>query len=341
VSGVSSVTNFIISNNSSCTYRHFELGRKDDEKRNLLWLFKITKTTFNWMRVVSRKDIRLVHFNFALSKASIIRDAPLVLFAKLIGKKMIIHLHGGDYLTKDVIPGWMKFTLKKVFSGNTPVIVLSPVEEEIIARLYHAKNIQVLPNCVDLKDAKAFIRMADDFAKCNLLFIGRISTAKGIEHIYNALAIVKNKQVPFKFFMAGAGPDEKVYVEKFSALLGTDFEFKGVVSGQSKTDLYKYCNVFLLPSLFEGLPMSLLEAMSFGLVPVVTGVGSMKYVITTGQNGIIVDQDPVAQTAAAIEQFTADKNLLQQLSSNAAAYIVKNYSPEDYVLKLNKIYDAA
>ena len=87
VSGVSSVTNFIISNNSSCTYRHFELGRKDDEKRNLIWFFKIIKTTFNWMFVVSRKDIRLVHFNFALSKASIIRDAPLVLFVKLIKKK--------------------------------------------------------------------------------------------------------------------------------------------------------------------------------------------------------------------------------------------------------------
>jgi glycosyltransferase involved in cell wall biosynthesis len=341
VSGVSSVTNFIIGNNSSYTYQHFELGRKDDEKRNLTWFFKMIATSFKWMFTVASKNIKLVHFNFALSKPSIIRDAPLVLFAKLISKKIVIHLHGGDYLTKEVIPGWMKFTLKRVFSGNTPVIVLSPVEQEIIARRYHTKNIQVLPNCVDVKDAKAFVRNYDAEAELRLLFIGRISTSKGIAFIYDALVMLKNKSVPFKFAMAGAGPDEKEYVEKFSALLGNDFEFKGVVSGQAKTDLYKSSAVFLLPSLFEGLPMSLLEAMSFGLVPVVTGVGSMKYVVTTGENGCIVDKEPAAETAAVIEQLSADKNILQKMSTNAAAYIFKNFSPEDYIARLNKIYEQA
>lgn len=341
VSGISSVTNFIISNNISANYRHFELGRKDDEKRNLGWFFKIIKTSINWMFVVSGKSIRLVHFNFALSKASIIRDAPLVLFAKMIGKKMIIHLHGGDYLTKEIVPGWMKFILKRLFSGNIPVIVLSEAEREIIARLYKARNITVLPNCVDLKEAKAFERKNDASDGCRLLFIGRISTAKGIEYIFQALEILKNKQVPFKFFMAGTGPDETKYVEKFSTLLRSDFCFKGVVSGQGKADLYKECNIFLLPSLFEGLPMSLLEAMSFGLVPVVTGVGSMKYVVASGENGIIVDDKVELKIAAAVEQFANDWQIVQKLGNNAVQYIFNNYDPEEYVKKLNQIYDAA
>ena len=123
--------------------------------------------------------------------------------------------------------------------------------------------------------------------------------------------------------------------------MGADFEFKVVVQGASKSGLYKNCNVFLLPSLFEGLPMSLLEAMSFGLVPVVTGVGSMKYAVTNKQNGIIVEKDPAAEIAAAIELFSTNKSTLQQLSNNAAEYIFKNYSPEDYIAKLNKIYEVA
>jgi glycosyltransferase involved in cell wall biosynthesis len=341
VSGISSLVNFIINNNTSTAYTHFELGRKDNEKRGLLWFFRIIKTTLKWMFVVTGKKITLVHFNFALSKPAIIRDAPLVLYAKLIQKKMIIHLHGGDYLTDKKPPAWMRIVLKKVFSGNNPVIVLSPVEQQAVTTDYGLKNVQVLPNCVDLNDAKIFNRSFNSEAVLNMLFIGRITTAKGIEYIYQALSKLKSKQVPFKFYMAGTGPEEKEYVEKFSALLGDGFEFKCVVSGTVKTDLFKQCDIFLLPSLFEGLPISLLESMSFGLVPVVTGVGSIKHVVTTGQNGVLVDSNPVEDTVLAIENFNNDKALLQKLSINAVNFIFENYNPDVYLDNLNKIYDAA
>jgi glycosyltransferase involved in cell wall biosynthesis len=341
VSGISSLTNFIINNNSSHVYEHFELGKRDNEKRNAGWLIKIIKTTFSWMVVAAKKKITLVHFNFALSKPSIIRDAPLVLFAKLCKKKMIIHVHGGDYLTNTKPPGWMKYILKKVFSNNIPVIVLSPVEQQAITAEYNLKNVKVLPNCVDLNEAKMFNRIVNKQEVLNILFIGRITKSKGIEYIYQALSSLKKRQVPFKFYIAGAGPDENEYVEKFEALLGKDFEFKGVVAGVSKINLFKTCEIFLLPSLFEGLPMSLLESMSFGLVPVVTGVGSIKYVVKTGENGILVDRNPAEDIDLAIEKFVNDRMLLEQLSINARDYIFKNYNPEEYLIELNKIYEAA
>lgn len=319
-------------------YQHFELGRKDNEKRNLWWFLGLIKTTFKWMFVVCSKKISIVHFNFALSKASIIRDAPLVLFARLINKKIIIHLHGGDYLIKEKAPGWMKFVLQKIFSGNAPVIVLSPVEQQALTKNYTVNNVKVLPNCVDLKEAKSFNRTYTPQKKLNLLFIGRISIHKGIQYIYQALVLLKNKAVPFKFYMAGTGQEEKEYVEKFSALLPGDFEFKGVVSGLAKTELYKNSDVFILPSLFEGLPMSLLESMSFGLVPLVTDVGSIKFVVKTGENGIMLNQNPAADIAAAVENFVNDTTFLQQLSKNAGDFIFKNYDPDNYIASLNSIY---
>jgi len=341
VSGISSVTNFIIDNNSRRVYRHFELGRKDGEKRNIGWLFKLVGTTFNWMFTVASKKVALVHFNFALNKASIIRDAPLVFIAKLLGKKMVIHLHGGEYLTEPKIPGIVKFIMKRFFSGKNPLMVLSPLEKEALIQKYDAKNVYVLPNCVNLDEARHFKRTYGN-STMNILFLGRINSIKGLEYIYKALGILKQKQVPFNFFLAGTGPDEQEYVEKFSMLLGSQFQFKSVVSGVNKDNLLKSCDVFLLPSLSaEGLPMSLLESMSFGVVPVVTGVGSMKYVVGHNQNGIIVDEDPAAEIAAAIEKFTRDKEILQRLSINAGEFIFKNYNPVVYVADLNKIYDAA
>jgi glycosyltransferase involved in cell wall biosynthesis len=342
VSGISSVTNFIINNNTGKVYKHFELGRKDDEKRNLRWFLRIIKTMFNWIIVVTNSKTTLVHFNFALSKASIIRDAPLILFVKLCSKKILIHLHGGDYLTNTKAPGWMKFILKRVFWGNTQVIVLSPAEQHAIIKDYKVKNVNVLPNCVDLKEAKAFNRTFNkEGGVPHLLFIGRISKPKGIEYIYQALHLLKKKGTAFKFLMAGTGPDETEYVAKFSSLLGAAFEFKGIVSGEAKTELFKASDVFLLPSMFEGLPMALLESMSFGLVPVVTGVGSIKYVVKTGENGIIVGSNPVEEIVTAIESFEKSTILMERLSINASNFIFKYYNPENYINELNKVYELA
>ena len=138
--------------------------------------------------------------------------------------------------------------------------------------------------------------------------------------------------------MAGKGPEEKVFIQKFSDLLGIDFEFKGVVSGDQKTGLLKECNVFLLPSFYEGLPMALIESMSFGLVPITTNVGSIKYVIGDGINGIIVNTHSSEEIAFAIEKLSKDKEYMSELSKNARQYIFNNFNPEEYIARLNEIY---
>ena len=61
VSGISSLTNFIINNNSNHVYKHFELGKRDNEKRNAGWFIKIIKTLFSWMVIAAKKKITLVH----------------------------------------------------------------------------------------------------------------------------------------------------------------------------------------------------------------------------------------------------------------------------------------
>jgi glycosyltransferase involved in cell wall biosynthesis len=343
VSGVSSVVNFIISNNTTAAYRHFELGRKDDEKRNITWAFKMGATYIKWLSAVLSKKNSLVHFNFALSKPSVIRDAPLVLMAKMIGKKIIIHLHGGEYLFNKETPGWMKGMLKKVFSGKIPVVVLSAEEKKAVEEKFDASNVTILPNCVDVNEAVEFKREYNNNAVSKLLFLGRISTTKGLDFIYDALKRLKEKNVSFRFIMAGAGAEEKEYISKFSQLLGSCFEYKGIVSGITKTDLLKACDIFLLPSKFEGLPMSLLETMAFGLVPVVTNVGSVSFVVKPYVNGVIIELNDTtaADVATATEKLINNKQLLQQLSVAAKEYIINNYSAAEYVKNLNEVYSKA
>ncbi|HEY5124477.1 MAG TPA: glycosyltransferase family 4 protein [Ignavibacteria bacterium] len=340
VSGVSSVTNFIIENNSAHNYTHFKLGKSDIDKRGFFLFFRILKAWISWgYAMVFRRDV-FVHFNFALDKRSIIRDSPLILFARLRRKKMVIHLHGGEYLHKEVIPKWISILLRFIFSGNEPKIVLSPIEKKIIVNKYHAKNVVDLPNSIDIKEARKYIRIYPCEHPVKLLFIGRIVKRKGIEYILQALTILKEREIDFKFILAGTGPDQSEYVNRCYAIFGSAFEFKGVVSGLEKAELLKKCDIFLLPSLNgEGLPISLLECMSFEQVPVVTDDGSMKYIIKTGENGIIVEKGSSTSLAEAIENLILNKKFIEKIGKSARQYVFENHDPVVYINKLNKIYD--
>lgn len=338
ISGISSVVQFIIDSNSGQEYVHFELGRHDNERRNIKWIFRMLGTYIRWFRILLKgKDI-MVHFNMALCKFSIIRDFPMIFMARLLRKKMIIHLHGGDYLMQKEPPLWMRILWKLSFSGHSPVIVLSPAEVDILNKRIARERIHTLTNCISLHEAYEFERDYLNDNILNLLFMGRISTDKGLEFIYKALESLKHKGLTFSFVLAGRGPEEAEYTRKFAELLGNSFEFMGVVTGERKTELLKKCNVFLLPSFYEGLPMALLESMSFGLVPVTTNVGSIGQVVTHMENGIFVRSHSSEDLEFAIEELAESFGFRQNLSINARSFIFKNFSPESYIRKLNEIY---
>lgn len=339
VSGISSITQFIISFNAENEYLHFELGRKDNERRDIIWFTRALGVYLKWTYVMLSSKINLIHFNLALSKDSIIRDFPLIILARLFRKRIVLHLHGGEFLMHKKNPFWMNYLLKFMFSGNIPIIVLSPLEEKIIKQKGAGSNIFILPNCIGLEEAKEFEDVTINTDILKLLFLGRISSDKGIEFIYQSFITLKEKKIKFKFFMAGKGPEEKIFIKKFSDLLGNDFEFKGVVSGHQKTALLKECNVFLLPSFYEGLPMALIESMSFGLVPVTTNVGSIKHVITDGIDGIFVKSHSADEIAFAVEKISGDKEYLKELGHNARQTIFNKFNPDTYIMKLNEIYN--
>ena len=136
VSGISSITRFIIESNQDHRYVHFELGKRDTQKRNAFRVFRILGSLFNWicLLIVDRPD--LIHFNLAIDRNAVLRDSPFILFAKLFRKRLIIHVHGGEYLSGKEVPRWMKCLLAWVFKGDNPKIVLSVMEELFLQEHY-------------------------------------------------------------------------------------------------------------------------------------------------------------------------------------------------------------
>jgi glycosyltransferase involved in cell wall biosynthesis len=313
------------------------LGKGDQEARGVKWLVKLFSQYLRWIYLMSTGRCSLVHFNLAMDRRGVIRDAPLIIVAHLFCRRIIVHIHGGEFLSGCEMPRWLRVIVRVAFASG-PVIVLSELERATLSRNVPKAGIIVLPNCIDLDEAKRFERAFVEDEGLTILFLGRISEAKGLQAIYRALETSRNRGIRSRFVMAGAGPDEDLYVRKFHELLGGDFEFAGAVTGSEKTRLFRKCNVFVLPSKFEGMPMALLESMAFALVPITTSVGSIPEVVRDGYGGIIVNWQSPEEIANAIMRLSADREYMQTLGRNARRRIFDYCSPERYVKQLNGAY---
>lgn len=335
VSGISAVVQFIMNQNEHANYIHFEIGRKDDEQGGIGRITSIFSSLKEWKRLLKNHPDALVHFNFALTKLSIIRDSLYIHFVKK--NKLVVHLHGGNYLFSDDMPFYISWLLKRLFKKDIAFIVLSDKEKERIMEKYHAKKVFTLPNCVDLTDAKNFERHFSH-EQLTLGYIGRIAETKGMNELFEACVVLKSERTPYKLIIAGSEREGDTYLSRFEEKLGDCFEYAGVVSGKAKTDFLKSIDIFVLPSYFEGLPISLLETMSFGSVPVITNVGSISSVVKDGENGLFIEMKDSKDIVEKITKLSKEKKLLERLGRKARETIFEQFSPDKYIAELNHIY---
>lgn len=340
VSGLASVTRFIIENNPHQDYVHFESGRKNGEKGGIHRVNSVIRRFRDWKRLLKTYPDALVHYNFPLEKPSIIRDTPFMRAALKNGNKMVIHIHGGVYLTSANIPFPFRQMLKHVFSWNVPFITLSETEAEILRKRFHARHVVSLPNCVDLNDAQTFRRKyKEDSIPLTIGYLGRIVKTKGMDYLLQACCRLKVRHIPFCLKIAGAEEQEGQYLPQFRKALGKQFVYAGIVSGENKKSFLKSLDVLAMPTFFEGLPMSLLECMSYGVIPVITPVGSIPTVVTEGQNGMFIKVKDATSIVDAITYLHTHRSELEQMSKSSRNYIYEHFSPDSYIDKLNNIYE--
>lgn len=362
VSGVSSVVQFIIENNREVEYEHFILGKSDKETGAWNRVLRILRSCKRWKKTLSSSPIKgreiIIHYSFPLSAPSILRDPMFMLHALRKKYRMVVHVHGGLFLTSPKIPFVLNRILKWVFSLDIPFIVLSEGEKKTLQEKFGAKSVYVLPNCPDLSRSQGLtpsISLREREKELVLGYLGRIEPNKGMTELLKACQQLKQNGVNFKLRFAGKEQVEGEYLPLYRQWLGDNFEYVGLVSGVSKDAFLRSLDVFVMPTYFEGLPVSLLECMGYGVVPVVTPVGSIPDVVidndelqitnykssdTNDANGVFVKVKDVDSIVDAITMLYNDRETLAALGKNARKMIFENFSAERYVEQLNHIYNS-
>ena len=335
VSGISAVTQFIIDNNKEIDYVHFEQGRKDGEQGGLMRIKSLAKSLRDWKSLMKKYPNAIVHYNFPLELFAIIRDTIFLHYTK--GHRTIIHIHGGNYLMADRIPWLINLLLRHLFTKDVPFVVLSELEKAKLQHDYNVKDISVLPNCPDLNDAKTYVRLKNLDKSLTIGYLGRICKEKGMQELLDACRLLKEKNIDFKLRIAGK-EDSTDFIPMFQKYLGVQFEYCGIVSGKDKSNFLKSLDIFILPSYYEGLPMSLLESMGFGVVPICTNVGSIGEVVEDGKSGLFIKKYSSQDIAKQIEKLYNKRNLIVTLSSGALNAISEKFDSQLYIDTLNELY---
>jgi glycosyltransferase involved in cell wall biosynthesis len=162
----------------------------------------------------------------------------------------------------------------------------------------------------------------------------RLDSQKGHRYLVEAAALVPEAL----FVLAGDGP-ERTNIEDLVRARGLEDRFVFLGYRNDIPDLLASCDLFVLPSLYEGLPLSILEAMAAGKPVISSNIGGTDEAVIHNQTGLLVPaKDPVA-LATAIRMLLADSALASRLAANGRARVTQEFSAETMVERVTRIYD--
>ncbi len=284
-----------------------------------------------------RGEADLVHIHVS-ERGSAFRQAITTLVVLLFRKPILMHTHSSNFHEfYSELPQWIKQWMSWVFASCTRFIVLSESwEKYYIANLgLKPERVIVLPNPVKIP---AEVPQRLDSKTVNFVFFGRIGPRKGAFDLINAFASLPDElKTRSKLTIAGDGEGEKAR-DLVKNLNLTDYiRIFDWVNQEQRDAMLAKADVFVLPSYNEGLPMALLEAMSWGLPVITTPVGGIPEVVSNTQNGLLVAPGDIQQLSEAMQSLIKDEKFRLSLGS-AARISVAPLDVKDYFGSLSSIY---
>ncbi len=281
----------------------------------------------------------VVHVN-ASSDSSIMRKSFFIRAAYRHNKKIVLHQHGGDFVNyfENQISEKRRQYLRRILDMPDAMLVLTPFWKEFFSGLTDEGKIRVFPNCVAVNSEDGFadtLGCGRDMNK--ILFLGRICKDKGMDELLSAVEEVGRLNRNVRLCIGGIYEDES-YRKRIE---GNEFvEFLGWISGKDKAKYLGECGIFVLPSYYEGFPVSVLEAMAGGCVVVASRVGGIPDVVTDGENGVLIEPKSSGMLKNAILRVMEDNDFADKLRVNAYKKVRENYSSSASVERLVNIYNS-
>lgn len=280
------------------------------------------------------RDIRIVHIQGA-AFASFERNMFFVKAGKFFGKKVIMHMHCADFDGYFQPSGHKRRILETINSCDKYFVLSDSWKEYFIGIGVNPGIIAVLNNTV----VPPTIRNVNkDNTKIKLLYLGIIGERKGVYDLLKAIRsggeeITKNIQLRI-----GGNKEEDILLKTIKDYgLDNCVTFEGFVAGDKKTECLNWADIFILPSYNEGLPIAILEAMSYGCPIISTTVGGIPAVVKNGVNGYLINPGDIAEIQNTILSFIQNRDKIEKYGRQSLN-MVSAFLPETAFKTLCDLY---
>ncbi|WP_217077952.1 glycosyltransferase family 4 protein [Clostridium baratii] len=310
------------------------------EGSNLRKINFYLKSLIKYIKAILKKDFDIAHIHMSY-KGSFFRKLFIIKINNMFNIKSILHLHGSEFeVFYESSCFIVKKLIKNIFDSSDCVIVLGDKWKRIIGQISPNSNIKVFNNSVRIPEYKVKLERN----RINILFLGVLIKRKGIYDLIEAIKILYDKGVinknNLKFIIGGIGKEEekiKELVYKYN--LKQYVNLIGWVDGVSKEKLLMSSQLFILPSYNEGLPMAILEAMSYGIPVISTDVGSISEVVMNNITGSLVETGNCEELSKAIIELIKDKDTWKEYSNNCKLIIDEKFNDKKYFERISNLYN--
>ncbi|WP_342766160.1 glycosyltransferase [Methanobacterium petrolearium] len=280
-------------------------------------VFFFISSIFKLNSMVRHYNIEIIHSHFLLPPGLI-----GVLVGKITGIKTAVTAHGSDLLiqSKNLL---LRRLIKYVLCNADYVLVVNNKLKEKACELgVDPENIHITPNAVNItkfnpenKELPSDIRMSPD--KPVILFVGNLVFQKGVEYLLDAKKLMN---CDAKLVIVGDGPLRRKLEKKVEENNISDVIFVGARRDIDK--IMPSADLFVLPSISEGFPITILEALASGLPVVATNVGGISEVVDDSV-GLIVKPSEPHELAMAMDKILENGELTNLMSVNARKHAMK------------------
>lgn len=310
-------------------------------------LYKIlVRFVFDYARFIAKlcnSNYDLIHLNPSFCSKALVRDGIFLLISKVFGKKVLIFNHGWDEKTEHQIRTHCLSLFRMVFSRADAYIVLASGFKRKLVELGYSNPIFVETTVVEdflfsAGDDACTIRKNRQYKDFKILFLSRIEIGKGVYESLDAFHLLKKKYPEISMIFAGDG-SELANLRRYAANHNmTDIEFTGYVSGSAKSDVFSRADVYLFPSWSEGMPISVLEAMSYGLPVVTRPVGGIPDFFENGKMGFVTESKDPEVLADLLGKLIDDREGRLSMGDFNHRYAREHFQPSIIAGRLERIY---
>lgn len=260
---------------------------------------------------------------------------------KLFGKRVVVTVHGIDWQREKWKSGFgSKFIRqgeKNAVKYADEIIVLSKGVQNYFKDTY-GRETQFIPNGVNKPDIQEAQLITEKFGLSKdsyILFLGRLVPEKGIRYLIEAFKQIKTDK---KLVIAGGSSDTDSFAEELKELAKDNDRiiFTGFVQGQMLDELYSNAYIYTLPSDLEGMPLSLLEAMSYGNCCLVSDIPECAEVVE--DKALIFKKSDVSDLREKMQEACDCPETVVELKKKAADFICEKYNWDDVVEQTVELY---